>query len=126
MSGKSRKVFCSRFFILNVRGGPRTVATSKMERFVIIVNGFKSSTIITITKCSILDVAAVLDPSICHLKRKKTQDDSWFYCKQVQEMHLRTLPETVVYPGHVDKREVLPRHRYKETRILLIYTVTFS
>ena len=60
------------------------------------------------------------------LKAQKTQDDSWFYCKQVQEMHQRTLPEAVVYQGHVDKREVLPRHRYKETRILLIYTVAFS
>ena len=41
------------------RGGSRTAATSKMERFVIIVNDWKLSTIIT--KCSILDVAAVLD-----------------------------------------------------------------
>ena len=61
-----------------------------------------------------------------HFKEQKTQDDSWFYCKQVQEMHQRTLPEAVVYQGHVDKREVLSRHRYKETRILLIYTVAFS
>ena len=42
------------------RGGSRTVATSKMERFGIIVNGFQPLTIIT--KRSILDVAAVLDP----------------------------------------------------------------
>ena len=41
------------------RDGSRTAATSKMERFVIIVNGWKSLTIIT--KRSILDVAAVLD-----------------------------------------------------------------
>ena len=40
-------------------GGSRTDATSKMERFVIIVNGWKPLTIIT--KRSILDVAAVLD-----------------------------------------------------------------
>ena len=33
-----------------------------MERFVIIVNGFQPLTIIT--KCYILDVAAVLDPSL--------------------------------------------------------------
>ena len=33
-----------------------------MERFVIIVNGFQPLTIIT--KCSILDVAAVLDPPL--------------------------------------------------------------
>ena len=35
--------------------GSRTAATSKMERFVIIVNGWKRS---------ILDVAAVLDPPL--------------------------------------------------------------
>ena len=44
------------------RGGSRTVATSKMELFVIIVNGFQPLTIIT--KCSILDLAAVLDPPL--------------------------------------------------------------
>ena len=44
------------------RGGFRTAATSKMERFVIIVNGWKTLTIIT--KRSILDVAAVLDPPL--------------------------------------------------------------
>ena len=54
-----------------------------------------------------------------------TQDDGWFYCKQVQEMPLRTLSETVAYQGQVHKGEVLPRHRYKETRILLINTVAF-
>ena len=44
------------------RGGFRTVATSKMEHFVIIVNGWKPLTIIT--KSSIVDVAAVLDPPL--------------------------------------------------------------
>ena len=39
-----------------------TAAPSKMELFVISVNGFQSLTIIT--KCSILDVAAVLDPPL--------------------------------------------------------------
>ena len=42
------------------RGGSRAAATSKMERFVIIVNGFQQLTIIT--KRSILDVATALDP----------------------------------------------------------------
>ena len=42
------------------RGGSRAVATSKMERFVIIVNGFQPLTIVT--KHSILDVAGALDP----------------------------------------------------------------
>ena len=41
------------------RGGSRTVATSKMEQFVIIVNDWKP--LIIITKGSILDVPAVLD-----------------------------------------------------------------
>ena len=41
------------------RGGSRTAAASKMERFVIIVNGWEPLTIIT--KHPILDVAAVLD-----------------------------------------------------------------
>ena len=41
------------------RGGSRAAATSKMERFVIIVNGFQSLTIII--KRFILDIVAVLD-----------------------------------------------------------------
>ena len=45
-----------------IRGGSRTAATSKMKRFMIIVNGFKPLTIIT--KHSILDVATVLDPPL--------------------------------------------------------------
>ena len=44
------------------RGESRTAATSKMEIFVILVNGFQPLTIIT--KCSILDVTAVLDPPL--------------------------------------------------------------
>ena len=44
---------------MTTRGGSRTAASSKMECFVIIVNGWKPLTIIT--KRSILDVAAVLD-----------------------------------------------------------------
>ena len=47
---------------LSFRGGSRTAATSKMELFVITVNGWKPLTIIT--KSSILDIAAVLDPSL--------------------------------------------------------------
>ena len=47
---------------IGCRGGSRTAATSKMERFVIIVNGFQPLTIIT--KRYILDVASVLDPPL--------------------------------------------------------------
>ena len=49
-------------YLTTTEGGSRTVVTSKMERFVIIVNGFQPLTIIT--KRSILDVAAVLDPPL--------------------------------------------------------------
>ena len=49
------------------RGGSRAAASSKMERFVIIVNGWKPLTIIT--KRSILDDAAVLDPPLMFLDR---------------------------------------------------------
>ena len=48
--------------VIVFRGGSRNVATSKMERFVIVVTGFQPLTIIT--KRSILDVAAVLDPPL--------------------------------------------------------------
>ena len=48
-------------FVLN-RGESRAVATSKMERFVIIVNGFQPLTIIT--KRSILVDAVALDPPL--------------------------------------------------------------
>ena len=50
------------------RGGSRDAATSKMERFVIIVNGFQSLTIIT--KRSILDVAASLGPPMSFTSNK--------------------------------------------------------
>ena len=44
------------------RGGCRTAATSKMEHFVIIVNGLT-----IITKSSISDITAVLDPPLLSL-----------------------------------------------------------
>ena len=51
------EIFCE-----DSRGGSRAAATSKMECFVIIVNGWKPLTIIT--KRSVLDVAAALDPPL--------------------------------------------------------------
>ena len=56
----STKVFFPRK--CKFRDGSRATATSKMERFVIIDNGWKPLTIIT--KHSILDVAAALDPPL--------------------------------------------------------------
>ena len=49
-----------------IRGGFSADATSKMERFVIIVNGLQPLT--SITKRSILDVAVVLDPPLHFLQ----------------------------------------------------------
>ena len=46
-----------------IRGGSRTAATSKMERYDIIVNCWKPLPILT--KRSILDVEAVLDSPLC-------------------------------------------------------------
>ena len=46
------------------KGGSRAAATSKIEHFVTIVNGWKPLTIIT--KRSILDVAAALDQPLYH------------------------------------------------------------
>ena len=45
------------------RGRSRTAATSKIEFFVIIVNGFQPLATIML-KCSILDVASILDPPL--------------------------------------------------------------
>ena len=50
------------FYFTKIRGGSRTAAISKVELFVVIVNGQKPLTIIT--KSSTFDVAAVLDPSL--------------------------------------------------------------
>ena len=52
----------SDFNTLFFRGGSRTAATSKMEHFAIIVNGFQPLTAIKMR--SILDVAATLDPPL--------------------------------------------------------------
>ena len=46
----------------NLRGRSRAAATSKKDRFVIIINSWKPLTIIA--KRSILDVAAALDPPL--------------------------------------------------------------
>ena len=49
------------------RGGSRAAATSKMERFVIIANGFQP--LIIITKHSNLDVSAAVDPPLHFLQQ---------------------------------------------------------
>ena len=59
-------------YSMGFRGGSRAAATSTMERFVIIANRFQPLTIIT--KHSILDVAATLDPPLTQstLKHRRT------------------------------------------------------
>ena len=49
------------------RDGSRTIATSKMGHFVIIVNGLQALTIIT--KRFILDVAAALDSPLLKMQK---------------------------------------------------------
>ena len=56
-----------------IRGGSRTAAASKVELFVIIVNGWRPLTIIT--KSSTLDVAAVLDPPLLIMSISKILTD---------------------------------------------------
>ena len=65
--------FCLEWTLMKLfGGGSRAAATSKMEPFVIIVNGFQPLTIITngfqlltiVTKRSILAAAAALDPPL--------------------------------------------------------------
>ena len=68
----SLKAFLRICFADQLRGGSRAAATSKMERFVIIVNGFQPLAIVT--KCSISDVAAALDPPL-QLSSKVTRQD---------------------------------------------------
>ena len=55
-----------------IRGGSRTAAISKMEHFVIIVNGWKPLTIIT--KRSILNATAVLNPPVITEEQKQEKD----------------------------------------------------
>ena len=59
------QILYSYFWDTGSRGGSRAAATSKIERFVRKVNDFQPLTIIT--RCSILDVAAALDPPLGRL-----------------------------------------------------------
>ena len=56
----SKPLLKGSYSVLPTKGESRTVASSKMELFVIIVNSFQLLTIIS--KSSTLDVTAILDP----------------------------------------------------------------
>ena len=73
-----------------IRGGSRAAAASKMEHFMIIVNGFQLLTIIT--KRSSLDVAAVLDPPLVTRSILETK----FRTLKVSEIFF---PQTVFIPA---------------------------
>ena len=75
------------------RGGSRTAAKSKMEHFVIIVNGWKPLTIIT--KRSILDVAAVLDPPLIALDCFAQYESSKCFKFNSKYLYLSTKVEDV-------------------------------
>ena len=69
---------------MSCRGESRTAKTSKMERFVTIVNGWKPLTIIT--KRSILDVAAVLDPPLSCKHHMYVEFTSCVHWKDLTEL----------------------------------------
>ena len=96
--------------------GSRAVATSKMEHFVIIVNGFQPLTFIT--KRSILDIAAVLDPSLIRLASGK------------RLLFSNTAPGSICLSYLLEKEEELSKpftsHNSTETRELLIKVIYFS
>ena len=62
IEAQAKKCFSYKKGVCAVRRESRTATTSKMERFMIIVNGFQPLPLIT--KCSILDAAAALDPPL--------------------------------------------------------------
>ena len=83
------------------RGGSRTAATSKMERFVIIVNGWKPSTIIT--KHSILDVAAALDPTLEFFKKEIVLNLAFF--KSPDNTSVRAIFPSIITVYHLVRIE---------------------
>ena len=66
---------------LEIRGGSRTVATSKMERFVIIINGWKLLNFITKRSvAAVLDLPLEISPAymtkVTGLQRKKMENNA--------------------------------------------------
>ena len=75
------------------RGASRTAATSKMERFVIIVKYFQPLTIIT--KRSILDVAEALNPPLIALDCFAQYEGSKCFKFNSKYLYLSTKAEDV-------------------------------
>ena len=74
-SFNSQVLFMISYKEVVIRGGSRATAASKMECFVIINNGFQP--LIIITKRSILDVAAALDPPLVIGNWNQIQKIQW-------------------------------------------------
>ena len=96
------------------RDGSRTAATSKMDHFVIIVNGWKP--LIITTNLSILDVAAVLGPplmsSFVHIDNKG-KDILTLAEGPTQGLDDTTLTAEAIYPikfAQPNKRFILSPH----------------
>ena len=70
-------------YISDTRGGSRAAATSKMECFVVIVNGFQPLTIIT--KHSVLDVVAALDPPLDTVAKLKLKPQNFICFKNTHK-----------------------------------------
>ena len=64
------------YLVYQLRGGSRAAATSKMECFVIIVHGFQPKAVTIITKHSILDAAATLDPPLLLNTFRQMRDEA--------------------------------------------------
>ena len=116
------------------RGGSRTAATSKMERFVITVNGWKPLAIIT--KLSISDVAAVLDPPLSQMINAMVYLWSWnnstymtiflipYFLLQVWKTVILDLEKTCLFHSKTVINSKKNRCRYLYTFWLLCFILT--
>ena len=117
---------------LTNRGGSRTAATPKMERFVIIVNSFQPLTIIT--KHTILDVAAVLYPSLyknitvnCSQRQKKKCHSRYLY--ELLPFTEEREPPLPVYVGvniHATARNKKTIENYEQLGIRITYDLVLQ
>ena len=97
----------------NIRGGSRATATSKMELFVIIVNGWKPLTIII--KRSILDVTAALDSplNILSLPSKRSEKHPPYLKMKLFIVHLSG--KTFETESFQDKLQILSQIRGEQS-----------
>ena len=105
----------------HIGGSRAAAATSKMERFVIIVNSWRPLTIIT--KRSVLDVTAALDPSLeaeaFGSRRLKLQSiDGFFESKKVKGSNIVKCAQKKHFSYIIDKIVLLRRNFSKALAIL--------